>query len=239
MRIALLISGGGTTAAAIITACQTGRLKNVTPVLVIASKPDIDGIARVKAAGMDANNVIVLPPKQFNSPGAFGTAILKECTGHKVEFVGQYGWLALTPANVIKRYAGKMTNQHPGPLDIGRPDFGGAGMYGRRVHAARICFVKKTNRDFWSEATAQRVGINFDAGAVLKTKPVPILPDDTPETLAARMLPVEHEVQIALLQDFANGTVNEVKREQPLVLPEEEYILAECKKWAIEKYPNG
>jgi len=112
-------------------------------------------------------------------------------------------------------------------------------MYGQRVHAARICFVKKTNRNWWSEATAQRVGVHFDEGAVVKTKPVEILPNDTPQTLAARMLPVEHEVQIAALRDFANGTVSEMKREQPLVLSGEEGILAECKKRAIAEYPNG
>lgn len=239
MNIALLISGGGTTATAIINACATGRLRNVTPVLVIASKPGIDGIERAKAAGMDANNVVVIEPKQYSSPENFGNAILKECEKRNVKFIGQYGWLALTPANVVTRYANMMTNQHPGPLDPGRPDFGGKGMYGKRVHAARLCFVKQTERDWWSEATAQRVGVRFDEGAVVKTKRVEIIPADTPETLAERLLPAEHEVQIAALQDFADGTVKEITRKHPLVLSGEETLLAECKKQAIKKYPNG
>ncbi|OGF28268.1 hypothetical protein A2242_03430 [Candidatus Falkowbacteria bacterium RIFOXYA2_FULL_47_9] len=239
MRIALLISGGGTTAGAIITACKNGQLPNIAPVLVIASKAGIGGIERVKAAGMLEKNIVVIEPKKFPTPHDFGEAILKECEQRGVEFIGQYGWLALTPSNVIARYEGMMTNQHPGPLDIGRPDFGGSGMYGKRVHAARICFVKKTNRDFWSEATAQRVAVRFDEGAVLKTRRVPIVPGDTPETLAARLLPLEHEVHIATLQDFADNTVKEIKRDTPLVLPGEEDTLEECKRQAIAAYPNG
>jgi folate-dependent phosphoribosylglycinamide formyltransferase PurN len=62
---------------------------------------------------------------------------------------------------------------------------------------------------------------------------------DTAETLQRRVLPVEHEVQIETLQDFANGTVSEFYRETPLVLPEEENILKECKEIAKKLYPNG
>lgn len=239
MRIALLISGGGTTASAIITACKTGQLKHVEPVLVIASLGGISGIKRTIEAGIKPGDVAVIDPKSFSSQKAFGEAIIKACAARGAEFVGQYGWLALTPENVIEKFQNLMVNQHPGPLDIGRPDFGGAGMYGKRVHAARLCFVKKTNRDFWSEATAQRVAGQFDRGAVLKRKPVPILPEDAVDALAARILPVEHEVQIETLRDFTGGKVREIARNEPLVWPDEYPILEECKKQAIINYPKG
>lgn len=239
MRIALLISGGGTTAEHIIRAARAGALPGVEPVLVIASRPDAPGIERTIAAGMNKDDVIVLRPGDFSDQATFGDAIIKACDARAVEFAGQYGWLAKTPKNVIEHFHGMMTNQHPGPLDPGRPDFGGPGMYGRRVHAARLYFVRKTNHDLWTEATAQRVAVEFDGGAVLARRQVPILPDDDVPALQARLLPVEHEVQIEVLKKFATGTVKELTRERPLIKAEELAILEEAKKAAIAQFPNG
>ena len=239
LRLALLISGGGTTAEAIIRACSMGKLTGITPVLVIASREGIAGIERVIKAGMEEKNVIILNPKNFESSLAFGDAIVRACLERDVNIIGQYGWLCKTPANVIVEFEGRMINQHPGPLDPGFQDFGGTGMYGKRVHAARLCFVKKTNKDFWTEATSQKVAIEYDGGAILNKKQVPILPDDTPETLANRILPVEHEVQIETLENFARGESKEIVREERLVRPGEEKILDECKTEAIKNYPKG
>lgn len=235
MRIALLISGRGSTATAIISACASGRLKGVVPACVISSRPDMSGLHAIEKTGMPDDQVYVVEPKTFNSPEEFGEAILTICRKHKVDFIGQYGWLVKTPENVIRAYPNMMTNQHNGPL----PDFGGDGMYGMRVHCARLLFVRAVKRDFWSEATAQRVAVHFDEGAVLKTARVEILANDTPETLAARMLPIEHEVEIETLRDFASGRVQEQKRETPVVLPGEEGLLVAVKKEAIKMYPKG
>ena len=112
-------------------------------------------------------------------------------------------------------------------------------MFGKRVVSARLLFVQRTGRDLWTEATAQRVAINFDEGAVLNRKQVEILSDDTVETLAARLLPFEHEVQIQTLEMFENGTVKEITRQEPLIKPEEYTILEECKREAIKLYPRG
>lgn len=240
MKIALLISGGGSTAERIISECAPGRaLDGLVPALLIASRPDAGGIQKALDLGMAPENVIVMEPKKFATPGIFGSAIVSECEKRGVEFVGQYGWMVKTPANVIKRYKGMMTNQHPGPLDIGREDFGGPGMYGMRVHCARILFVQATQHDWWSEATAQRVEEEFDKGVVLKRRQVPLYPNDTPETLAERMLPVEHDVQVETLADFLHNRVSEQLRENPMITPNEVEILEKCKKQAIEMYPKG
>ena len=240
MKIALLISSGnGTTAEHIILAVHSGRLEGIEPTLVIASRAGAPGIERAIQAGISKDNVVVIQPGNFENEESFGEAIIKACEARGVEFIGQYGWMQKTPQNVIERFQGMMVNQHPGPLDPGRPDFGGTGMYGRRVHAARLYFVHQTNHDFWTEATAQRVAVHYDEGAVLKRKQVPILPDDDVMALQERVLPVEHEVQIETLRDFATGQVKELKRETPLVLPGEEKILEECKREAIELYPHG
>lgn len=240
MNIALLISGGGTTMEAMIKAARDERLSGIEPVLVIASKPDAGGIAKARALGVAEKDSLVLSPKSFEHPEKFGEAIQEECRARGVEFIGQYGWLAKTPENVCKAFEGMIVNQHPGPLDPeGDGDFGGLGMYGMRVHEARLQFVRTVNRDFWTEATSHRVTKNFDEGAIVKRKQVTVLPDDTAESLQTRVLPVEHEVQIETLRDFAQGTVSEFHRKIPLVLHGEEHVLEESKKLAIQKYPRG
>lgn len=252
MKIAMLISGGGTTAERIIQETKGGRLAGITPALVIVSKPDCKGIERVRNAGIAPENIVVLEKKNFTTAEEFGEAIIAECHARNVDFIGQYGWLVMTPENVCNEYKGQIVNQHPGPLDPGgNGDFGGAGMYGIRVHEARLQFVRKVNRDFWTEATAHFVTPIFDEGAIIKRKQVSILPEDTAETLQARVLPVEYEVQIETLRVLSEGGLSsrgtrEVSprelasaRETPLVLRGEEEILAECKADAIKKYPNG
>jgi len=148
MKIALLISGGGSTMEAIIKAVQNGVLKNIEPVLVISSKKDAGGIEKARALGIKNEDILIIRPKDFLSREDFGEKIISECKKRNVDFIGQYGWMVLTPENVIREYKNMIVNQHPGPLDMGEPDFGGKGMYGLRVHQARIEFVKKVNRDF-------------------------------------------------------------------------------------------
>ena len=138
MKIALLISGGGTTMEAIIKAAQNDTLKNVSPVLVIVSKESAGGLIKAKNLGISEKNILVINPKNFKTEEEFGEKIIKECEERKVDFIGQYGWLVKTPENVCEAFKGRIINQHPGPLDNGRSDFGGAGMYGKRVHKARL-----------------------------------------------------------------------------------------------------
>lgn len=248
LRIALLISGGGSTAEAIIHACRSGRLARVSPALVIASRPDAKGVERVKAAGMDSRDVVVVSPR-CSSPGQFADAIISHCESRGVDFLGQYGWMVKTPVEVIRQYEDMMVNQHPGPLDPGpsvlgvesqgRLDFGGKGMYGLRVHAAVLWFARHVNRQFWTEAVAQRVAFKYDQGAVLKRKGVLIYEKDDPISLQQRVLPIEYEVQIQTLEDFAEGRVRELVRGSPLILPGEEGILQNARWVARILFPRG
>ena len=239
IKLALLISGSGTTMEAIIKACRKKNLSNVEPVLVISSEENAPGMAKARTLRIKDENILIINPKDFKTKEEFGEKIISECKKREVNLIGQYGWHCKTPLNVVNEYIGRIINQHPGPLDTGRPDFGGTGMFGRRVHQTRLEFVKKVNRDFWTEATSHRVTENFDEGVVLIRRKVPILPYDTAETLQMRTLPVEHEVQIETLQEFANGKVSEFHRKTPLVLPGEEETLKECKEIAKKLYPNG
>jgi phosphoribosylglycinamide formyltransferase 1 len=240
-RLATLISGGGTTMQEIIKACQSGRVP-MDVACVIASNSQAGGIEKAKKLGIPEKNIIIVDPNNFREVGGkinqekFGETILKELKLRGTTVVTQNGWLPLTPEPVINEYSGMIFNQHPGPV----PEFGGKGMYGKRVHAARLLFVRQTKRDFFTEAIAQRVHKDFDQGKVVKSHQIEIKPGDTVEDLQQRVLPVEHQVQIELLEDVARGKVKELSaRDRVLVRPEETHILHEAKNTAILLYPHG
>lgn len=228
--------------AAIMQAIRSGALEGVKPRLVIASKEGIGAIQKARDAGLSDQRIKVISPRHYDTSEGFGQRIVEECRRWDINFIGQYGWLPKTPQEVITAFRGMMVNQHPGPLDPSEPgyDFGGKGMYGARVVAARLHFVRMTKRDFWTEATAQRVEPEFDRGAVLKAERVAITPVDTVETLQARLLPAEHRVQIAALRDFAEGSVKPLCRPTRwLVKNSEVPLLEEAKRLAAIQYPHG
>ncbi|MFA6099973.1 MAG: hypothetical protein WC750_03795 [Patescibacteria group bacterium] len=242
LRIGLFVSGGGTTALDIYRACHDGRLPHVHPALMIASKV-CGAIQKALEAGMSDKDIVVIRPKR-GCPGSpeFGEAILKACHDHGVDFIGQYGWLPMTPENVIETYQNMIVNQHPGPLDPERPsgfDFGGDGMYGRRVHCARLYFARSIRDEFWTEAVSHRATKKLDRGAVVNSARVEILPTDDVISLQERVLPVEHRVSVEALRMFSEGTVKEVRRQEPLVIKSELGILKEAKRIAITLWPNG
>lgn len=254
-RIALLISGGGTTAEAVIRACQSGELKRVKPVLVISSKPDAPGIQKAEALGVETYTV---QRKDFPSSEAFGEQLLRTLKSYGVELVSQNGWLPLTPASITEEYKEKIINQHPGPLDPGRGiDFGGKGMYGSRVTAARLGYSWVAGEDFWTEATTHHVTEKYDDGdlirvvrmdipsfdrsvtiAELQNSPQPLI-DKTKEA-QVKLLPLEHQNVIATLQTFAEqGSLPHFRRPQPLIPRGREQILYEAKRIAQLLYPQG
>ncbi|MBI2598906.1 hypothetical protein HYW40_01690 [Candidatus Curtissbacteria bacterium] len=238
IKVASLISGGGTTMEAIGKACLSGEIP-FDLVCVISSDPKAGGIGKAKNLGIAEADILVINPEDFRIDGKvdqekFGQAIMTELKKRKVDVVLQNGWMPLTPKNVIDEYQGAIFNQHPGPV----PEFGGRGMYGQRVHAAVLEFRKMTGRDFSTEAICQRVDPDFDMGAVVKSAQIEIRDDDTAESLAARVLPIEHRVQVELLKDLASGNVHEVTR-PPIVLAGEEKILEAAKQKAIKLYPGG
>ncbi|MCF7833931.1 MAG: hypothetical protein K9L98_03575 [Candidatus Pacebacteria bacterium] len=240
LRLALLISGSGSTMESIIKACQNKTLKNVKPVLVIASTIEAGGIQKAKNLGISPKDILVINPKEFKNREKFGEKVLKECKKRNVNFIGQYGWLVLTPKNVITEYKGHIVNQHPGPLDTGKPDFGGKGMYGIRVHKARLEFIRRVKRDYWTEATCHYVTEKFDEGKVVKRIQMKIEERDSTKKVQMKLLPIEHQTQIEALRDFSEGSVEIFKRKIPLIKSKEEIeILEKCKKIAVKAYPNG
>jgi len=109
---------------------------------------------------------------------------------HRVDLVVLAGYLRLVPAEVIERYRDRIVNVHPALL----PTFGGAGMYGHRVHEAVLA-----SGALESGATVHLVDEVYDRGPVLAQARVPVLPGDTPDRLAARVLAVEHRLLPAVV----------------------------------------
>jgi len=230
LRFASFVSGGGTTMREILRAVREG-LADAHPALVLASESGIGAIEKAQESGMVApDDIVVLRRGDFTTREAFGEAILAACRDRGVDF---------TPANVIEAYDGRIINQHPAPLDPGYLDFGGKGMRGRAAIAATLYFAQALTRPFFAEATAHFVADELDKGDLLKTASIAIDPNEMPEELQARLLPVEHRLQIELLADVARGAHAAYKRTHRLILPEEEDFLAEAKEKAIAMYPRG
>lgn len=238
-RLVSLISGGGTTMDHIVRAVMRGEIKGMDVAGIIASNRKAGGIAKARALAIPEERIVVVNPRDFRRDGAvdafaFGDALLAELRRMDATVVTQNGWLPHTPEAVLKAYAGRMFNQHPGhPVE-----FGGEGMYGLRVHAAILEFQKRVKRVFPAYVVAQHVDRRLDAGSTVQSAEVTVAEGDTPESLQARCLPREHDVQITLLQAFVGGRLREV--ELPCHVGAGELgALMEAKQEAIRRYPRG
>lgn len=254
MRIALLISGGGTTAEAVIKAVRSSRLKGVEITGVISSNPTAKGIEKAKKLKVP---VIVINPKKYVSQTTFGKKLLKVFDTWNIDLISQNGWLPLTPKNVIDRYQDKIINQHPGPLDPGYPDFGGVGMYGARVMCTRIAYCWLTDeKKLWTEATTHWVTEEFDTGDLIRTEYLQLPPVDStvtlqklkknPKTLIDAtiatqkiLLPLEHTNVIETLRQISSGKTKKISRKKRLVTPKNISILRHAKQLAKTLFPEG
>lgn len=210
IRLAIFISGSGTTYQAVHDSCeQRGGLKDQAKVnLVVASRSQAPGVQKAIANGMTPEkNLFIFRPKDFSSEEEFGETIIKTCRQRDIDLILQLGWMIKTPANVIKAYRNHILNQHPGPLE-----FGGQGMYGVHVHAAVLKFNELTSRaNTW--ATVHLADERYDHGQIIKEWPVPTYPNDTPEKLAERVLPAEHELVKRVIWEYAlNQKLPKIKR---------------------------
>lgn len=240
LNAAVCFSGGGTTFENILRGCKNGYLSHVNPALAISSRPDAGGIEKALRMRMPKEDIVVIVRKDFDSPDAYGEAILHECRMRGVDLIAQCGFIPTMPANVIAAYEMAIFNQHPGPLDHKRLGFGGKGMRGMAVHAAVLYFAERVGRPFITEATVHRVTNEVDGGAILGTRPVEIWKGDIPKTLADRVLPYEHNLVVETILRFSEyGGPQEIHRETPLILPGEETLLEEAKAAGRAAYPNG
>lgn len=179
MRVAVLASGGGTNLQALLDHCRGDAAARI--VVVISNKPDAGALDRARRAGV---------PTAVLADHRDAAELLGVLEAHRVEFVVLAGYLKLVPSTVVDAYVDRMINIHPALL----PSFGGHGMYGRRVHEAVLASGATI-----SGPTVHLVNAEYDRGRILAQWPVPVAPGDTPETLAARVLAVEHQLLPAVV----------------------------------------
>ncbi len=176
MRVAVLVSGGGTNLQALIDAKAAGKLPNAELALVVASKPGVYALERAAKAGIET---AVVRRKDYADADAFNDAMLNTLQSHGIEAVVLAGYLSMVGQNVVRAYPDRILNIHPSLI----PSFCGAGYYGLRVHEAALKKgVKVTG------ATVHLVNEEYDDGRIVLQKAVYVEEGDTPETLQRRVM---------------------------------------------------
>ncbi|MBP6963436.1 MAG: phosphoribosylglycinamide formyltransferase [Armatimonadetes bacterium] len=194
INIAVMISGHGrgSNLQAIIDACKDGRIDGRVAV-VIGVKDDAPAMQRARDNGIPA---VEVRPKEFDTDEGYGRRIMDFLSEHQVDLICLAGYMRILPLEIVKAYRARIMNTHAALI----PSFCGKGMYGEHVHNAVIEYGAKV-----SGCTIHFVDEQYDTGPIIIQKCVPVEEGDTPETLAARILPLEHQSYVEAVQLFAQG----------------------------------
>lgn len=185
-RLAVLASGRGSNLQAIIDHFDNISRERIAKVVLVASnRADSPALIRAATASIDIAS--------FDAADD-GDQLLALLQRFRVDLVVLAGYLKRIPPKVVREYSGRILNIHPALL----PDFGGEGMYGARVHEAVIASGARE-----SGVTVHVVNDEYDRGSIVAQWRVPIEPDDTAETLAGRVLSVEHVVYPRVIEMVA------------------------------------
>ncbi len=179
-KIAVFASGGGTDFQSVIDANEKEKFCEIE--YLVASKPEIGAIARAQKAGI---RTLVFDKSVYKDKADFYACVAKTLKQSGVEFIVLAGWLSVVPASFIKEFENCIINIHPSLI----PAFCGMGYYGLKVHEAAINYGVKL-----SGATVHFVEADVDGGAIIMQRAVAVENGDTPESLQARILKVEHEM---------------------------------------------
>ena len=177
VKIAVLVSGGGTNLQALIDSQANGVLNSGEIVLVVSSKPEVYALERAKNASIPS--VVVSRQDYGDDIDGFGHAILSELKKHGVELIVLGGFLSMLSSELCAEYKDRIINVHPSLI----PSFCGKGFYGLRVHRAALDYGVKV-----SGATVHFVDEEYDHGKIIMQKSVEVEDGDTPETLQLRIM---------------------------------------------------
>ncbi len=181
LNIAVLISGSGSNLQALIDAALNGTI-NGNIAVVISDKENAYGLQRAKKHNIEA---IAINKKSFDSKTNFDAEMSKQLKSRDIGLIILAGYLSILPTDIVKEYEGRVINIHPSLI----PSFCGNGFYGERVHKAVIEYGAKV-----SGATVHFVDEGTDTGAIILQQSVTVVYEDTAETLAAKVLEVEHQL---------------------------------------------
>lgn len=195
-RIAVFISGSGTDLQSLIDASRDGRLSGEI-VWVVSNTKKAYGLTRASDAGIET---FVFRLNKYESEEQAGADLLAKLKERQIEYIALAGYLKLLPPIVVRAWRGRIVNIHPALL----PRYGGKGMYGHHVHEAVLA-----SGDTESGPTVHLVDEIYDNGRILEQAKVSVHKDDTPETLAARVLEAEHRLYPKVLDKLIKGEYNQ------------------------------
>ena len=196
LRVAVLVSGGGTNLQAILDAIDAGTITNAEVSVVISNNAGAYALERAKNKGIDA---VCLSPKNFASREAFNEALLAKLQSYNVDLVVLAGCLVVIPQSIVDAYPNKIINIHPSLI----PSFCGTGYYGLKVHEGVLSRgVKVTG------ATVHFVDGGTDTGPIILQKAVEVHEGDTPKVLQQRVMEeAEWVIMPRAIDLIANGKV--------------------------------
>ncbi len=189
-RLGVLLSGRGSNFGAIQRAISDGDLPNAEIAVVISNHPEAEGLKLAQSHGLQTR---AWDKSEFESRQAFDEAIAAALQADQVDLVILAGYDRILGNALLAAYPGRILNIHPSLL----PAYGGKGMVGHKVHQAVLA-----NGEAESGCTVHLVTEVVDGGAILGQSRVPVLADDTPEALAARVLAQEHQLYPRTIQSF-------------------------------------
>ena len=196
LKLAVLVSGGGTNLQAIMDAIDNGTITNAKIEVVISNNQNAYALERAKQHGIEA---LCISPKEFENREEFNKAFLEKLDSFRVDLVVLAGFLVVIPEIMIQKYRNRIINIHPSLI----PSFCGTGYYGLKVHEGALARgVKVTG------ATVHFVDEGTDTGPIILQKPVMIEQGDTPEVLQRRVMEqAEWKILPQAIDLIANGKV--------------------------------
>lgn len=196
LRLAVLVSGGGTNLQAIIDNIENGKISNAQIAAVISNNKNAYALERAKQHEIPA---VCISPKDYESRAQFNEALLNYLVETQIDLIVLAGYLVVIPQIVIERFRNRIINIHPSLI----PAFCGTGYYGLKVHEAALKKGVKV-----SGATVHFVDEGTDTGPIIMQKAVDVLPGDTPEVLQRRIMEQAEWVLLpAAIDAIANGRV--------------------------------
>jgi len=199
LKIAVLVSGGGTNLQAIIDAIDNGTITNTEIKVVISNNKNAYALERAKNHGIEG---LCISPKDYEDRAKFNEAFLEKLNSYEVDLVVLAGFLVVIPEMMIKQYRNRIINIHPSLI----PSFCGTGFYGLKVHEGVLSRgVKVTG------ATVHFVDEGTDTGPIILQKAVEVQQGDTPEVLQRRVMEqAEWLIMPQAIDLIANGKVSVV-----------------------------
>lgn len=193
-NIAIFVSGGGSNFMAIHHQIKQGKIPGEI-VLVIGNNPNCRAI---EYANENSISHVIINETRYPNPHNRGELLTDTCLKAEINLICLAGYMKMLPPAFVKLYENKILNIHPGLL----PEFGGKGFFGMRVHEAVINSGKRE-----SGATVHFVDEIYDHGPIILQKKVEVLETDTAESLAARILKLEHELYPEVVKAFCENKI--------------------------------